>query len=64
MTLAELGSVVSELWQALPQAFSGYIMQLAMDGADPKDKTNPSANRPQRDLLPLPYTTFAIEDLP
>ena len=35
-----------------------------MDEAGPKDKINPSANRPQRGLLPLPYATFAIEDLP
>ena len=54
MTLAELCSVFSDLEQALPQASSGYIMQLAMDEADPKDQINPSANRPQRDLLPLP----------
>ena len=39
-------------------------MQLAMNGAGPKDKINPSANWPQRDLLLLPYATFAIEDLP
>ena len=61
MNLAELGSVFYDLRQALPQAFSGYIMQLAMDEAGPKDKINPSANRPQRDLLPLPYAIFAIE---
>ena len=64
MALAELCSVFSGLGQALPQASSGHIMQLAMDEADPNDQINPWANRPQRGLLPLPYATFAIEDLP
>ena len=49
MALAELGSAPFELRQALPKAFSSYTMQLQTDEADPEDKINPSASRPQRD---------------
>ena len=63
MALADLGSAPFELEKTLPKAFSGYIMQLATDEADPEDKTNPSASRPQRGS-PLPYAIVALEDLP
>ena len=63
---ADFGPILKQLVSELPTAFAGCLRQLTSVTTDGSDSSflQPTASRPQRDILPLPYSDLSFEELP
>ena len=63
---ADFCPILKQLVSELPTAFAGYLRQLTSVTTDGSNSSflRPSASRPQRDILSLPYSDLSFEELP